>query len=308
MQMKTVTDKRKIFNLICFLTSCFLGFLFCFPCAVIAADTQINISVQASIQDWGATSTPPVAPGGGSGWVIIPEASLAKAVFMGRAYPGALITILRNEAVAAVFFAEDSGSFRKEISGIPGGNQYFGIWAQDTEGRNSLAINFDVNMLADATTTISGIFIPPTVFASPVKVERGEDLLISGQSFPESNVKIFLNEKMAKKEIEAKNGKWSYKLNTANLAEGDYQIKAQSLFGQGEQSPFSQIFSFMVLRKGKICKGPDLNFNNKVDITDFSILLYFWKQKKPSNACADINFDGIVDIRDFSIMMYWWTS
>ena len=65
----------------------------------------------------------------------------------------------------------------------------------------------------------------------------------------------------------------------------------------------------MVLRKGAlICKGADLNFDNKINITDFSILLYFWNQKKSANPCADINFDGIVNIVDFSIMMYWWTS
>jgi len=82
-----------------------------------------------------------------------------------------------------------------------------------------------------------------------------------------------------------------------------------ALFGEGEQSPFSQTLPFLVLKKGSmVCKGADLNFDGNVNIVDFSILLYFWNNTQPSNRCADINFDGTVDIFDFSIMMYWWTG
>ena len=54
--------------------------------------------------------------------------------------------------------------------------------------------------------------------------------------------------------------------------------------------------------------GADLNFDGKINIIDFSILLYFWKQTSPANQCADINFSGLVDVFDFSIMMYQWNS
>lgn len=49
----------------------------------------------------------------------------------------------------------------------------------------------------------------------------------------------------------------------------------------------------------------DLNTDKKVDLVDFSILLYNWG--KPKNPKADLNNDGIVDLVDFSIMLYWWT-
>ncbi|MEK7131699.1 MAG: dockerin type I domain-containing protein [Patescibacteria group bacterium] len=55
------------------------------------------------------------------------------------------------------------------------------------------------------------------------------------------------------------------------------------------------------------CKGADLNFDNKVNSTDFSILLYFWKTSAPfSNSCVDINKDRSVNSVDFSIMLYQW--
>ncbi|MDD4624844.1 MAG: dockerin type I repeat-containing protein [Candidatus Paceibacterota bacterium] len=313
--METVINKRKIFNLTCLLTDFFWGilfvlFLFVPPHNVLAEEPQVNISVQASVQDWQATTTPPLPPGGGGGGVVIPEVPTAKVIFIGRAYPNALVTLLKNETVAATFFAESSGVFRKEISAVSGGNQTFGLWAQDSDGRKSVTLSFSVSILANATTTISGIFISPTIDVNPIQVEKGKDVDILGQAFPESQIKIFVHSKEVVKDAAAsKNGKWEYKLNTAALEEGEHQAKAKSLFGEGEQSSFSQSLSFLVLRKGAlVCKGADLNFDNRVNITDFSILLYFWNQKKPANPCADINFDGIVNIVDFSIMMYWWTS
>ena len=48
--------------------------------------------------------------------------------------------------------------------------------------------------------------------------------------------------------------------------------------------------------------------DGKINITDFSILMYFWNKKNPANVCADINSDGRVDLKDFSVMLYWWTG
>ena len=55
-------------------------------------------------------------------------------------------------------------------------------------------------------------------------------------------------------------------------------------------------------------KNGDINNDKKVNIVDFSIMLYFWKQSNPSNSCADINKDGIVNLFDFSVMLFWWTG
>ncbi|MBL8031684.1 MAG: hypothetical protein JNK33_05170, partial [Candidatus Doudnabacteria bacterium] len=51
----------------------------------------------------------------------------------------------------------------------------------------------------------------------------------------------------------------------------------------------------------------DLNGDNVVDSTDFSIMLAFWKTKAPfKNPGVDLNRDGRVDSVDFSIMLYQW--
>jgi len=217
------------------------------------------------------------------------------------------LTLLKDEKVAATFFAENSGLFKKELTGVSGGRYTFGIFAEDTEGRTSITLNFKIDILGGATTTISGIFIPPTISRTPNQVERGQKIDIAGQVFPKSKVNIFIwPEEIVKETSADSQGKWLFGLNTATLKEGEYQVRAKAFFGEGEQSPFSQTVSFFVLPSK--CRGADLNFDGKVNIVDFSILMYFWHSTSPENICADINRDGIVDLVDFSIMMYQWTG
>jgi hypothetical protein len=263
---------------------------------------QGGVSISTTIEKKGGGAEGGGGGGGGGGETRV--------IFIGRAYPKAFITLLKDGKVAATFLAESSGLFKKELTGVSAGAHAFGIFAEDTEGRKSVTISFTIGILAGMDTTISGIFLSPTISLTPTQVEVGQSVNISGQVFPESKVNVFISSGEIVKETAAtKEGKWRYNLNTASLELGEHAAKSMALFGEGEQSQFSQILSFLVLKKGaKVCRGADLNFDGKVDIVDFSILLYFWNQTKPSNICADINFDGIVNIVDFSIMMYWWTK
>ena len=263
----------------------------------------INVSVTVP-----AGGVPPGPPGGGGGGGE--PIGHAKVIFEGRAYPKAFITLLKNGRVANTFLAETTGLFRTELTGVAGGVYSFGFFAEDTDGRKSVTISFAVGVIDGTTTTISGIFISPTISLSPTQVEIGRDVNIAGQVFPQSQIKIFVSSQEVVKDAKADaKGKWGYKLNTGSLGEGEHESRAKAMFGEGEQSDFSQIIPFLVVKKGAmVCKGADLNFDGKINIVDFSILLYFWNQTDPSNRCADINFDGKVNIIDFSIMMYWWTK
>lgn len=52
----------------------------------------------------------------------------------------------------------------------------------------------------------------------------------------------------------------------------------------------------------------DLNYSGKVDLTDLSILLYWWGRKDfyNVNSRVDLNRDGKVNLIDFSIMLHYW--
>ena len=49
----------------------------------------------------------------------------------------------------------------------------------------------------------------------------------------------------------------------------------------------------------------DLNHDGKVNLADFSIMLFYWGTSTP---LADLNGDGKVDLRDMSILLYYWTG
>jgi len=276
-----------------------VAILFFFPVfgLVQASPVEKGVSVTVTVPEV------PVAPPA-VGPVLPPQ---AKVIFEGRAYPKAFLTLLKNDKVAATFFAESSGLFRKELTGVTRGVYTFGIFAEDTDGRKSVTLSFTISILSGTITTISGIFIPPTISLSKTQVERGDEVDIFGQVFPRSKVNIFISpEEIVKETLANSQGKWLLELDTSALKEGEYNVRAKALFGEGEQSQFSQTISFLVVFPK--CRGADLNFDGKVNIIDFSILLYFWHSTSPENICTNINLYGIVNLVDFSIMMHQWTG
>ena len=275
-----------------------------FSYAQIPAKGSFNITVQVRSNPSSPSSPPPMSGGG------VTYYSPANIIFEGRAYPFAYITLLKNGAVASTFQASSSGSFKREITGLREGFYNFGIFAEDNKKRKSVTLNFNVGVISGKIITVSGIFISPTISLEATKIKKGNSLNIFGQSFPNSRINIFISssQEIVKETTTTKDGNWSFKLNTDSLTEGKHRVRVKAIYKEGEQSPFSQTLSFLILPQGtSACRGADLNFDGKIDIVDFSILLYFWGQNKPINACADINSDGIVDIVDFSIMMYYWS-
>ncbi|KKU47565.1 hypothetical protein A3H10_02095 [Candidatus Uhrbacteria bacterium RIFCSPLOWO2_12_FULL_46_10] len=281
---------------------------------VIAQSNSQGVGVSITIEQ---TTTPPPTPppsggggGGGGSTVIVPSPTdIATFVMKGKAYPKAIITILRNGAVTKTLIAGNDGLFEATISGLPAGLQTFGVYAQDTEGKKSVTLSFTLSLLANMTTTLEGLIIPVTIEISSPVVNQGNPLFIYGQSFPESNISLFIQSKEVVKTTATKpSGNWRYELDTAPLDLGDHAVRAKAQALTGEQSEFSETKFFRVIPKGAhgtpgSCPA-DLNDDNRVDITDLSILLYNWGT--PKNTRADYNKDGRVDIVDFSILLYYW--
>lgn len=245
-------------------------------------------------------------------------------VFKGKTSPSAFITILKNNSVSATFSSDAKGLFFHTLNGLMSGRYTFGIWSEDTEGRKTLTLNYTVDLVEGIIFSLERILLPPTIEISSEIIEQGKELKILGQATPETQINILISSRTTKETKTDIYGKWNYFLDTAGLEPGNYLVQARALTLDGQQSPFSQALSFLVLRPPfppppvppvppvspvpPVCKGADLNFDGKVDVFDFSILLYFWEKQNPSSRCADINSDGIVDIVDFSIMMHYWTA
>ena len=228
----------------------------------------------------------------------------------GLAFPKASITILVDGKVATIITAGLSADFKVELTTLSSGTYTFGLWAKDKEGRRSITFSFTSSIVSGKTTTISSIFIPPTIELNRVNILKNEDLEILGQTAPESEINIHIEsgEEIIKKTKADELGNWDQHLSAELLEEGMHTVRAKSETEGGLLSSFSKVLSFFVGEKylTSTIKEADSNGDGRVNLVDFSIMLYNWG--KPKNQATDLNSDGTINLTDFSIMLYNWTG
>ncbi|MFA4890590.1 MAG: dockerin type I repeat-containing protein [Candidatus Paceibacterota bacterium] len=294
---------------------------------VVRAEDAFNYPIATSTEVWATPVAPPAPPptppagGGGGGGIFNPS---TRVILKGRAYPNAAITIFKDGSVAATPKADLNANFQEEMS-VSGGIYTFSVYAIDSENRRSLTSSFTANAPSGLTTTISDIVIAPTIGADKSEVKVGNDIKFFGYSSPQSQVNVIINSEttIADKTNSDKLGYWFYDLDSEKLERGDHTTKSQTVTPDNLKSPFSESLAFRIGDKdilfGKMPSVPspgapacnkngDINNDKRVNIVDFSIMLYFWNQRSPKNPCADINRDGVVNLFDFSIMLFWWTG
>ncbi len=247
--------------------------------------------------------------GGGGGGPYVPPVIETKAVLQGKAYPSSSITILKDGQVSAITRADSQANFKVELTTLTAGTYTFGIWGEDLEGRKSVVFSFTTGVSSGTITTISDIFLPPTIELDKTSVRKGETLNILGQSAPSSEITVSIHspEGIIKTTTADEKGDWDYPLDTTELDEGTHTTRAKATTPEGLLSSYSQVLSFSVGREiPGIIKSADTNEDNRVNLVDFSILLYSWGI--PKSPAADLNSDGRVSLVDFSIMLYHWTG
>jgi hypothetical protein len=227
------------------------------------------------------------------------------------------VTLLRDGEIEEEITANTNGSFDINILELDQGVYTFSLWGEDRLGRKSATESFTFYVKEGTKTELYDIYLAPTIDVPVPSFDIGDSLEILGQSASQSNIELWLYPKIVGgvtddailkyDGLSAANGDWSFDLNTDALVNGPYQVKARSNMTTVGTSKFSKIVDLMVGGElpTETCAGADLNGDTKVNITDFSILLYWWTT---DNACADQNSDGTVNLIDFSIMMYYWTG
>ena len=244
-----------------------------------------------------------------------------RVILEGWAYPDALVNVIKDGYFLASIRADSQARFKVEINDITPGNYTFGLWAEDKNKVRS--INFTISFyVAPATTTmVNGILLPPTNILAKNLFLSGETLEVFGQAIPNGTIRIFIYPDDPSKEIIKLitsadiNGDWNYFFDTKDLKKGSYRIKTKSESPQGLMSIFSNELSFEI-KSGSLlpepippvpgfCSGADFNQDGKVNLIDFSIMLYWWEG---DNDCIDLNNTGKIDLTDFSILLYWWTG
>lgn len=238
-------------------------------------------------------------------------------ILQGLAYQNSLVRLLQDGKEVQNIKADNNAQFMFSVYDLKQGVYTFGVWSDDANLQKSLTQSFTFYLREGTKTEIYKIFLPPTIRTDKNSIAAGESFLVSGQSVPASQMEIWFYPKkdtpvlekdiVKSKAVADSAGRWSLPLTSANDLKGIYYVKARAIIDLNTQSDFSKVIEIGIgVKPGQgSCPGADLNRDGKVNLFDFSILLYYWGT---DNDCADQNQDGIVNLIDFSIMMYYWTG
>lgn len=259
-----------------------------------------------------------IQPSGGGGGGYIPPL-YGTVIISGKAYPNSEVTLLSDGQIRQIVKAGAKGDFDITLNNLSPGFYLFTLYSEDSQGRRSSLLTFQVNIIAGQTVRSTGIFLSPTIDIDKTSVKKGDVLQIFGQASPEADVIINVSsEELFFRIPTEKDGSYLYVLNTDNLDIGEHYTKSRQVYLNQIVSPYSRTLSFNVGTKSIIKKPTkcpikgDLNHDCRVNIIDFSIAAYWYKKKlSPKIAeieAHDLNGDGKIDLIDFSIMAYYYTG
>ncbi|MEK7537440.1 MAG: dockerin type I domain-containing protein [Patescibacteria group bacterium] len=231
--------------------------------------------------------------------------------FRGLSAPSGQVTVRRDDVVMESVPSDTQATFALVLVNQPTGPHLFVVSGTDRHGRPLAPVTFALNLTPGSTTVISGVFLVPSIGLDRAAVNSGQSVTVFGATAPNSAVTVNVGSDRTQRYTVTADaaGQWSKILDTKNLAAGTYTVKARAAVN-GIVSADSAAVSFSVspAAPAAVYSPADISQDQRVDIVDLSILLFYWNQRHPANPRADLNRDGVVDIIDFSIMLYAWTG
>lgn len=279
----------------------------------IATSTEVTTTPVASA----ATTPGDSGSGGGGGAGPILPAQVTRVVLNGTAYPNSPVLVLRDGQLVSTIVAGSDATFTTTLSGLTAGTYQFGVSSEDRDGRRSVLVVVPVTVRAGTTTRVAGLYLPPTIAADKLEVRQGEELRVLGQSAPGHEVVLVgtreRDEVMLATVTAGADGMYAYRLDTARLQRGTYRVRSKATFG-GVTSGMNSGVSFVVGDTTVVATPQtgcslrvDFNQDCRVNIIDFSILVYWFDQPNPPTR-VELSGDGAVDLVDFSVLVYYWTG
>lgn len=258
---------------------------------------------------------PPPPPSGGGGIGGGNFLGKADVTFTGSTFPLGAATLLKDSKTEFEFTSDVGGLFSVLRYGYERGPQSFSLYAQDSKGRRTSTYTGTMYLIANTNNLAGPIYLSPTISIVSSTVEPGAVVRAEGMASPNFAVEVFMEKQGGTGESSIVRGSattsvtgvWSVELPTTGLSRGTYQVKARTIVSDRDQSIYSPLAYVGVGEAPSPDFGlrADLNKDKKVNLVDFSILLFNWKTGDP---IADINQDGEVNLQDFSIMLFQWTG
>ncbi len=231
---------------------------------------------------------------------------------VGKTFPRATVHIILDAADVGTVRADANGRFEFATNASPG-TVSMGFWTTDSNNVRSITYNTTFDVTQGAITNINGLIIPPSISVDKAQINPGDTVTFSGQAVPNATIEVQIGSPLrVQKTTSDANGSWSLTYTTSGLSADNYAVKARSVTTSGAlttESVYSTVLQLSVGVDGKTSTPSDLNRDGSVNLTDFSILIFWWgTDAGNSDPSADINGNGKVGIEDFSILLFNWTG
>ncbi len=261
--------------------------------------------------------------GGGGGGGASTKSAKSLVAFDGRTMPFGNITLLIDGAVVASTTADQLGQFSFSARNLPKGTYQFDVYGTDSTGIQTSTYSLRSTVAQKSVLKIDGIFLGPSFTSDMLEVAFGKNITFSGFAVPDSRTLITLRDQYGHTTFfmasTTAQGTYSYTVQTGALQRGYYSGSAQSFKFSASSSPSRTIW----VRIGDIntprtdvsatcpARG-DLNSDCKVNLTDFSILMFWFRQELRGDFMQRektlLSGDGKADLVDFSIIFFNWTG
>lgn len=239
------------------------------------------------------------------------------ASFSGYAYPGAMISIMKNGLLVHESPAGQDGRFTIPVRNIVPGTYTFTLLAKDVSGIKSSQVTYTIIIAGGIVTEVNGIIMPPTITTDKTEVKVGDPIIFSGASIPNKDLTltVFARSGLTRTITANASGTWTYALETSTFDTGDYNAKVRTKVGL-ESTLYSESVLFTMGNKNTLRKKGslslinarcDLNNDSRVNLLDFSIMA-FWYKRLGFPAKVDLNSDNRINLTDLSILAYCWTG
>lgn len=232
----------------------------------------------------------------------------------GKAYPSRAINFLLDGDSIGSVQTNGQGLFEFSTKASPG-TATLGMWATDAFGVKSITLSNTFDVTQGAVTNLNDLVLPPSIKVSQTNFNPGNVITVSGQSVPNAKINLFIDRNSTSPVASGQsgaNGQWSIQYDTSRLSANDHVLRARSVTGTPPLEVQSSMSSSVQLTAGvggKVTSSSDLNRDSKVNLIDFSILIFWWQTAGgESDPPADINGNGKVSLEDFSILLFNWTG
>ncbi len=280
---------------------------------VVRALDSYGFAIATSSEVIAATSA--TAGGGVTGFF---PGSPESVIFSGSAYPGAIVSVIRDGRVHASGRAGSDGEFNFTAERMSG-TYVAQVSAVDVDGQTSSHVLVPIQILTQFPVSVSRLLIPPTA--------RVVGTRISGHSIPASTVVATVTSGQGTVTTlqGAASQSGAYTIELPQLPNGTYTISVLAVKGTGVTQS-SRVFTYTVGPLPKVntpelpaqpkaapAKGctptprGDLNCDKKINSTDYN-LLRAWYGRTGFPAGYDLTKDGKISAADFARIAAFWTG